>query len=297
MAVGYFTGGSAWQASYQVVLGATGQARVEGAAVLTNQTLDVDSAEVQLVAGVIGRAAAPPRPMMAAEAMVKSRGFANDAVTQERVGDAHLYTMPGRWTLRPGVISSIALFEPATVKIERAYVVRGQIPYYGVLMPRGDETDEPVQVTYTMARPRKSELGDRPLPAGIARIFTSDSAGRLQLVGEAATNHAPAGKDLVLDAATAFDLTARRIQTNYVSRRDSTRTGVRSGATADYRVTLANAGEQPVTIDVLEERAGDWSVVSSSAPAEKVSSTVTRFRVKVPARGDATLTYRVNVTW
>ena len=40
-----------------------------------------------------------------------------------------------------------------------------------------------------------------------------------------------------------------------------------------------------VTVVVQEERAGEWSVVSSSVPAEKVSSTVTRFRVRVPAPG------------
>ena len=34
-------------------------------------------------------------------------------------------------------------------------------------------------------------------------------------------------------------------------------------------------------------------MLQSSVPAEKVSSTITRFRVKVPASGEATLTYRV----
>jgi hypothetical protein len=32
-------------------------------------------------------------------------------------------------------------------------------------------------------------------------------------------------------------------------------------------------------------------------PAEKVSSTATRFSVKVPARGEAALTYRVRAVW
>ena len=66
---------------------------------------------------------------------------------------------------------------------------------------------------------------------------------------------------------------------------------MRTLATADYRVTLANASDSAVTVDVREERAGEWSVLSSSVAAEKVSSTVTRFRVKVPAarRGGAHL--------
>jgi hypothetical protein len=68
-------------------------------------------------------------------------------------------------------------------------------------------------------------------------------------------------------------------------------------ATADYRVTLKNATDSAVTVLVQEERAGEWAVVSSSVPAEKVSSTVTRFRVRVPAVGEATITYRLRVIW
>jgi hypothetical protein len=52
-----------------------------------------------------------------------------------------------------------------------------------------------------------------------------------------------------------------------------------------------------VTVDVQEERGGEWAVLQSSVPAEKVSSTITRFRVKVPGNGEATLTYKVRVIW
>jgi len=48
---------------------------------------------------------------------------------------------------------------------------------------------------------------------------------------------------------------------------------------------------------VQEERAGEWSVIASSNPAEKVSSTVSRFRVRVPPRGESVLTYRLRVIW
>jgi hypothetical protein len=38
-------------------------------------------------------------------------------------------------------------------------------------------------------------------------------------------------------------------------------------------------------------------VVSSSVPAEKVSSTLTRFRVRVPPGGESAVTYRLRVIW
>ena len=99
------------------------------------------------------------------------------------MGEFHLYTLPGRATLLPGLATSIALFAPAGVPYERRYVVRGLIPFWGILPQQGDESEAPVEVSYTLKRPRKTEFGDRPLPEGVGRLFQADSAGRQQLVG------------------------------------------------------------------------------------------------------------------
>ena len=294
--LGWFTGGASWQASYQVVLGSK-EARVSGTAVLESQTLNLADTEVQLLAGAVGRAEKgpqPPQPLLRAQAMEMAMA---DAPAQQRVGEFHVYTLPGRSTLLPGRTTSVALFEPAGVAYERNYVVRGMIPFWGILPQQGEEDEAPVEVSYTLKRPRKSAFGDRPLPGGVARVYQADSAGRQQLVGEAATDHTPAGEDLRLAAGTAFDLTARRVQTSYVTRRDSSKAGIRTVATADYRVTLRNATDSAATVDVHEERGGEWTVVSSSVPPEKLSSTLTRFRVAVPARGEAQVTYRVRIVW
>ena len=296
--LGYFTAGAAWRASYQVVLGAS-QARVTGSAVVESQTLRAEDADLQLLAGAVGRAEQPgaPVPLMEARVAMNAAYAKREVASEQRVGEFHLYSLPGRTTLLPGLTSTIALFEPAQVKYERAYVVHGQVPWWGMLPQQGDETDVPVEVVYTLKRPRKTDFGDRPLPGGVVRLFQSDSGGRAQLVGEASMDHTPAGEDVRLSAGQAFDLTARRVQTTYVTRRDSTRAGWRTQATADYRVTLRNATDSAVTVDVQEERSGEWSVLQSSVPAEKVSSTITRFHVKVPANGEAVLTYKLRVIW
>jgi hypothetical protein len=296
--LGYFTTGASWQAGYQVVLGGS-DARVTGAAVLESQALRAEDAEVQLLAGAVSQAAppnAPPAPFLKAGARAAME-LDQMAVSEQRVGEFHLYSLAGKSTLLPGLTTSVALFEPAQVGYERTYVVRGQVPYWGMLPQQGDETEVPVEVSYTLKRPRKTDFGDRPLPGGVARLFQADSSGRLQLVGEASMDHTPAGQDLRLSAGTAFDLKARRVQTSYATRRDSTKAGWRTLATADYRVNITNAGDSAVTVEVREERAGEWSVLASSVPAEKVSSTITRFRVKVPARGEAMLTYRIRAVW
>jgi hypothetical protein len=297
--VGYFTTGASWQASYQVVLGRP-DARVTGMAVIPSQSLRAENAEIRLLAGSVSRATPEARQdKLMARRMAAAEMAMNDAATTEqKVGEFHLYSLGGRSTLLPGLTTSVALFEPAQVKYERNYVVHGDVPYWGFLPQMGEETEPPVEVIYTLKRPRKTDFGDRPLPGGVARLYLPDSSGGLQLVGEASLNHTPAGSDMKLNAGTAFDITAKRLQMNYATRRDSTKAyGIRTVATADYRVTLKNATDSVVTVDVEEERAGEWSVVSSSVPVEKVSSTISRFRVRVPARGEAVLTYRIRVIW
>jgi hypothetical protein len=297
--LGYFTTGASWQASYQVVLGRS-DARVTGMAVLPSESLRAENAEIHLLAGSVGRVQPPPeppRPLMREEARVAAQAM-SDVAVEQRVGEFHLYSLPGRSTLLPGQTTSVALFEPAQVKYEHNYIVHGDVPYWGFLPQQGEQVDLPVEVTYTLKRPRKTSFGDRPLPGGVGRLYQADSAGGLQLVGEASLDHTAPGNDLRLKAGNAFDLSARRVQMNYVTRRDSTKAhGVRTVATADYRVTLKNALDSTVIIDVQEERAGEWSVVASSVPPEKVSSTITRFRVRVPERGETVLNYRIRVIW
>ena len=296
--LGYFTSGASWMASYHVLLG-TGNARVTGSAVLESRSLRAEDAEVQLLAGSVGRMRETPPvvPLQARAVQLDEARMEKGFAAEQRVGEFHVYSLPGRTSLLPGLTTAVALFDPAQVKYERHYVVHGLVPWWGMLPQQGDESEAPVEVSYTLKRPRKSEFGDRPLPGGIVRLFQADSAGRAQLVGEAAMEHTAAGHDVRLTAGTAFDLTARRVQTTYVTRRDSSKAGWRTLATADYRVTVRNATDSAVSVDVQEERSGEWTVLRSSVPAEKISSTITRFRVKVPARGETVLTYRVRVVW
>jgi hypothetical protein len=296
--LGYFTGGATWQASYQVTIGGR-TARVAGLAVLESQGLRAEKADVQLLAGSVGQAAKAPEPPRPLERRLEAAyAMADQAASEQRVGEFHLYTLPGKSTLLPGLTTSVALFEPAEVPYERTYEVRGLVPYWGILPQQGEESETPVEVSYTLKRPHKTDFGDRPLPGGVARLYQPDSAGRPQLVGEASMEHTAPGRDLRLAAGIAFDLTARRVQTGYVTRRDSTAAqGVRTVATADYRVTVRNATDSAATVDVIEERAGEWAVVKSSVPAEKLSTVRTRFRVKVPARGEAEVTYRLRIVW
>lgn len=298
--LGYFApGGGGWQASYQAVFGG-GEARLSGVAVMNPGQMSLDSAEIQLLAGQVSVASPAMGGAYKAMSAPMAMEVRRDAGPQEqKVGEFHLYTLPGRVTLSPGVTTTAALFDPASAAYEKTYTVEGALPYWGGFGEDNNTPDLPVGVTYVIKRPRKTDLGDRPLPAGVVRMFEPDSGGRLQLIGEAGIDHSPAGEELRLNAGNAFDLTAKRVQTNWQTGRDSSqgRRYWRTWATATYADTLRNAGTSDVTIELFEMRGGEWMVLSSSVPAEKLSSTKTRFRVKVPSGGQALLTYKVRVVW
>ena len=291
LSLAWFTSGASWSASYTVVLGSR-TARVGGEAVIPSATLLMGDAEVQLLAGETGRANLPMMQRLSAREGAVD-GVAMASAVEQEIGESHLYTIPGRLDLTPGVTTTAALFEQITTSYQRRYVLRGLLPWRGPLMQYGEADTQPVEVRYLLRRPADSDFGRTPLPMGTYRLYEPDDGGNLQLIGETFEPHSAAGQDLDLSAGTVFDITARRVQTEYATRRDSTR--IR--ATAGYTVTLSNAKDTAVVVEVLEERQGEWSLLSSSQPAERLSSTRTRFRVRVPAKGEATLSYRVAVTW
>ena len=85
----------------------------------------------------------------------------SDVATEQRVGEFHLYSLPGRSTLLPGQTTSAALFQPVQVKYERNYVVQGDVPYWGFLPQQGEETEPPVELTTRSSVParRTSAIG------------------------------------------------------------------------------------------------------------------------------------------
>jgi hypothetical protein len=297
----YVAQGAMWEALYQVVL--TGaRASISGTATVTSQALRADSAEVQLVAGAIRRTRTA-RVEEAQTGIVAMRAqaakLAEDlSASEEAVGETHVYQLPGRLSIEPNVPVATALFPRSSAPVIQELIIPGVLPWRG-WMPQNPEPNRvPVQVWYTIKRAAKTPFGDRPLPAGTVQLYQADSSGRVQLIGEAATDHTAPGRDLRLQSGDAFDITADRVQTDYNQEQlPAERRGLppRQRVTAAYRVTVSNAKAEAVNVDVREAHFGSWKIVESSVPPEKLSSTESRFRLSVPAGGSATLTYTVQI--
>ena len=292
-------GAARWEAVYQVVL-LGGRCQVSGTATIASQSLRADSAEVQLVAGSVNRARAASPPGQIRLRRVASLAAAEEgyvAPSEESVGETHVYQLPGKISLEPGTPVTTALLGRSTAAYTQEFVVPGALPWRGFPGPSpGDENRVPVQVWYTLKRARGTPFGERPLPGGTVQLYQADSAGRLQLVGEATSAHTAPGRDLRVQSGDAFDITAERVQTDYGQEQLAPpKRGMapRQRITASYKVTISNAKPVAVTVDVREARSGVWRVIESSVGPEKLSATEVRFRIPVPANGDATLTYTV----
>jgi hypothetical protein len=295
--LGYMAQGARWEAVYHVLLGRD-RAWVAGVATVTSQ-IAFDSAEVQLVAGAIraarGRAERGMFALPAAQAAMRAEA---EAPQEEAVGETHVYTLPGRVTLEPRVPVATALFPRTGAPYTQEFIARGAFPWQGIYGPAPTRpTTVPVQVWYTLKRPARSAFGDRPLPAGTVAVYQPDSAGRSQLLGEATIDHTPAGADVRLYTGDAFDITSEWLQTDVriepLQRQPISGSAGPQKITAAYRVTLRNAKAGPVNVNVIERHDGEWKVIESSLPAERLSAAEVRFRVPVPAGGSVQLTYTI----
>jgi hypothetical protein len=297
----YVAQGATWEALYQVILMGT-RAQVTGTATVTSQSIRADSADVQLVAGSIQRTRAPKALEEAQNGVVWIRRQAAvadaSAAAEEPVGETHVYQLPGRLTIEPSVPVTTALFPRSSAPVTQELVVPGVVPWRGWVGQNAEPDRVPVQVWYTIKRAAKTPFGDRPLPAGTVQVYQADSSGRVQLIGEASNDHTAPGRDLRLQSGDAFDVTAERVQTDWNQEQlPPIRRGMpnRQRVTASYRVTITNAKAEAVNVDVREAHFGSWKITESSVPAEKLSSTESRFRIAVPAGGEATLTYTVQI--
>jgi hypothetical protein len=144
-----------------------------------------------------------------------------------------------------------------------------------------------VKVFYVFKNGEKEGLG-QPMPAGVIRVYQADNAGGVQFVGEDRIGHTPVDEELSLQIGSAFDVVCERKQTDF---------NVIGGSTYEmaFEITLRNHKKTPITVQVNEPIAGDWTMLQSTHTATKTDAWAARFDVPVAAGGSTVLRYRVRV--
>jgi hypothetical protein len=291
----YLTGGLSWRADYVANLSPDEKTLdLSGWVTLTNQSgATYPNATLQLVAGDVNRARQRPERAMAVGAMMDRAKAAAPKMAEESLFEYHLYTLDHPTTLAVNQTKQVALLSASAVPLRKEYLLQGQNYYYsGSYGDLGEK--QKVGVFVEFDNRESSRLG-MPLPKGIIRVYKRDSEGRAQFVGEDNVDHTPKNELIRLKLGDAFDVTAKRKQTDYKSLGRQGKFG--SVHESAFEIELKNAKKEPVIVNLLEPMPGDWEVLQSSHPFTKEAAGTARFKVTVPAEGSATLTYRVRMKW
>ena len=286
----YLARSLAWNADYVLTVTRDDKAAdLDGWVTVTNGSgTAFRNAKLQLVAGDLNRVRQAANEAMRMD-MAAPRAAAAPPMTQESLGDYHLYTVARKTTVANNETKQISMLTGTGVPIEKRYVVEGQQMYYRNALHPGSPITDVVQVYYQLKNDEHSGLG-MPMPAGNVRVYQSDSKGGVQFMGEDRIGHTPKDETLRLHTGNAFDIVCERKQTDFEKIAPST-------YEVEYAITLRNHKDTPIAVQVNEPIGGTWRILQSSYQWTKSDAFAAQFNVPVAANGEATLTYRVRVSY
>ncbi len=291
LSLSYLSGGLSWSADY-VLIDRGRRLDLAGRATVANTAgVDYANAALGLIAGSIRRVSEPGAPKRAMMMRAGADAMAAPAAAppepqREAFNDLHLYRFPQPVSLADRQTRQLTLLNAADLALERTYVSEAYIQAFPVR--GGEPLPSHPQIRLTFKAPDGE--GRMPLPAGIARLYAADAQGALRLIGEDRLVATPAGQPVRLSPGEAFDLSVLRRQTDYVAAREPEKT-VETG----WRIDVSNAKDEAATVDLVEIIPGDWKILAESAPHAKDTADRLIWRLDVPARGAASLTYRVRL--
>lgn len=286
--VSYLAREMSWSADYVMVLDEKeSRADLTGWVTLSNRSgASYKDAELKLVAGDVNRVR--PQTQLPGSVAYKSAPARDARMQEESLFEYHLYTLGRPTTLRNNEQKQVTLLEGRGLSVTKKLVLPSQT--YWFRSQYGEvQTSQKVAVELELENSEKNRLG-MPLPKGTLRVYKADKAGSQQFVGEDAIDHTPRDEKVRIRIGDAFDVVGDRKQMKW------TALGNCSSESA-WEVELRNHKDTAVSVETIEATGGDWTIVSSSLPAERKDSQTFAFRAQVPAHGKTKITYVVRVRW
>ncbi|MDR3113140.1 MAG: DUF4139 domain-containing protein [Endomicrobium sp.] len=282
MELSYQTGGLSWNADY--VLAADEKdtkADITGWVTISNKSgATYKDAKIKVIAGDVNTA--DPAQPKAFLARARKETFyevaAAPGFSEKSFYEYHIYELQRKSTVQNNEVKQIEFITAANVPIKK-------------ILKFNASKNSKVTVNLEFKNSKENNLGV-PLPKGRVRVCKYDGDA-LEFVGEDNIDHTANNAKLSIYTGNAFDVTGERLQTD---RRQPSSKSVEES----YKITLKNAKKEEVEV-VVEENfdrwALNWQINESSAKYEKTSSSAAEFKVKVPADGEAVLTYKVKYSW
>jgi hypothetical protein len=317
VALSYLTPGMGWKADYVALFDETaGKIDVQGWITLTNNTgTTFTNARTLLVAGDVAQVQQGynPRP---------SRGrvpLGNQAGTEssggEALGDLRAYPIEGRTTIANAQTKQVSFLDVSGVPARKGYEYRNG--WLGT-----SELPESASSILRFSSARSGGLG-AALPSGVVRVYTRDTRGQAQFIGESNIPHTPGGSLLALRTGDAFDVKVQPVMESRtaittqewdlnsrykITSPDGKVTEVRVETPRNYyrtqmRYIVTNARAVPVTVDVVQGGLASWwwwrdiRVPNESIVGTQQDADTRRWEVPVPANGKTELAVTFLTPW
>src|SRR6186713_990139 len=211
----YLASKLSWNADYVLTVARDDRtADVDGWVTLTNGSgTSFTNASLQLVAGELNRVR-EEFAKMADEAVSLRAAAAPPPMTSEAFSEYHLYSVGRKTSINNAETKQISMMTGNGVPVKKRYVVDGQSFYYRNTQSPGSPIRDSVQVFYQVTNDQRAGLG-MAMPAGIMRVYQSDTRGGVHFVGEDRIDHTPKDEVLNLRIGRAFDVVAERKQIDF----------------------------------------------------------------------------------
>jgi hypothetical protein len=282
MELSYQTGGLSWNADYVLAVDEKdAKADITGWVTINNKSgATYKNAKLKVIAGDVNTVApAPSNAMVRAKREVLYEMAAEaPAFSEKSFYEYHMYELQRKSTVKDNEVKQIEFITAANVPVKK-------------ILKFNASKNSKVTVNLEFKNSKENNLGI-PLPKGRVRVCKYDGDA-LEFVGEDNIDHTANNAKISIYTGNAFDVTGERIQTD---RRQPSSKSVEES----YKITLKNAKKEEVEVTVEESFdrwALNWQIIESSIKYEKTDSATTEFKVKVPADGEAVLTYKIKYSW
>lgn len=292
--ISYLTNGISWNADYVLVCSSGGKnGDLSGWVTINNNSgAGFNNAVLKLVAGNVNQLVERNAEFgLRRNKVSMAYGVAADAApqfTEESIHEYHMYDLQRKTTLKNNQTKQISLLGATNLKLDKEYVVSGNTyTHYGTRRYTNDDYKVPVNV-YVVFRNSAENGLKMPLPSGTVRMFTADSKGSQQFIGEDHIEHTPENEKVRLKSGEAFDIVAEIKQTKF--KQASTQL-----YESEWKVNLRNHKNEAVTVDVVMPMTGNWKIEEANFEHENVDAFKVKFKIPVKKQGDAELIYKLRV--
>jgi hypothetical protein len=288
LTLGYLTAGLTWKADYVAEM-TESEDRLDltGLVTLTNASgLAYPTARLRLVAGEVHQVSQPPQPQPRMVMMAEAAAAPIPDLAPQPLGDQQLYELDRPVSLARKETKQVALLSARAVPLVKLYRFTNLVDAQG----RQEEIG-PVKAAIEIRFRNDKESGlDRPLPAGILRVYQAGPGGAPPVfLGENRIAHSAKGEEVRLEIGRAFDITGRAKRTAMV------RLSNKSYESAQ-EIVIENAKDQAVQVQVIGTLPQGWRMLTESHSHVPETANRLRWNLQVPPGGKANLSYRVRVT-